>query len=1091
MKKILMVLMGLEIGGAETHVVELSLTLQKRGWEVLVASNGGVYEKTLEEHGIRHFSVPTHTRSPKMMRRAYVALEQIIRQEKPDIVHAHARIPAFLCGKLQKKLGFPFVTTAHGVFRINPMLRFLSNWGRQTLAVSEDIREYLIDQYDLPAGQIHVISNGIDTAAFSPEHSGKEARAEFQIPEDVPVVACVTRLQPNNSLAAELLLASAAALAEQNQGLRILLVGDGERLEPFKQQAAAINQKLGYPCVVMTGGRTDVARLVAACDVFVGVSRAALEAMSAGKPTVLCGNAGYGGIAREEAAAANLASNYCCRGNRMGTAVELTADIQTLLTMPKEQRIAIGMEDRGIVERDFSLNAMVRNCETVYQLVLQPKRRVVVSGYYGYENLGDETILSTICSRYREQYDLVVLSKQPHLTEKKFGVTAISRFHMIKVQRAIRGCDLLISGGGSLLQDRTSTRSLMYYLSVMHLAQRKKKPVVVYANGIGPVRGKRNRKLVVKVLQRASAITLRDEDSLQELRNMGLSRQDILVTADPVFSLEPVGTEAAKRLWAQAGIPAEAPVLGISLRAVSPSAAERLAELFDGICRDTGYIPVFLCMQPSSDFRGAKSVMELMNTKSYLLPDQLTAQEMMSALGNMKLVISMRLHTLIFAAAAGTPVMGFDYDPKVISMLRTLEMPSLGTVQDLNVSQGRQLVAEFVAREEDYRRSIKAAAQALREKEKENERVLTEQLPDGEAQSHGKKRVAIFQSDLHVGGIQKSLVNLMSQEMMDDYEVDVYLFDRKVFFDLSEIRPHIRTHYLKPFPYLFRLVPFALIMRFMPRFRFASDEPYDVAIDFSNYQQDCAFGALTVPAKKRVMWIHNDMEIKYREEWRYRVLWTFFHNKFHRFDEFVAVSDGIIQPFRNKTGLQEAKVTAIPNLINTTEIFEKCEMPIDFEVDPKKVNIASMGHLNHQKGYDIMLDQLKPVCQKRKDLAVYILGDGKEHAALVEQAKQNGLEDVVHFMGYQSNPYPYLNRLDAFYLESRYEGQGMVLWEAKALGLPLIFPKRLEKYNISLTGTDDIYGTLMHLQKTEKEKDDLHTYNEEIIRRLRRILDSE
>ena len=88
----------------------------------------------------------------------------------------------------------------------------------------------------------------------------------------------------------------------------------------------------------------------------------------------------------------------------------------------------------------------------------------------------------------------------------------------------------------------------------------------------------------------------------------------------------------------------------------------------------------------------------------------------------------MRLHTLIFAAAAGTPVMGFDYDPKVISMLRTLKMPSLGTVQDLNVSQGRQLVAEFVAREETYRRSIKAAAQALREKEKENERVLTEQF---------------------------------------------------------------------------------------------------------------------------------------------------------------------------------------------------------------------------------------------------------------------------------------------------------------------------------------------------------------------------
>ena len=88
----------------------------------------------------------------------------------------------------------------------------------------------------------------------------------------------------------------------------------------------------------------------------------------------------------------------------------------------------------------------------------------------------------------------------------------------------------------------------------------------------------------------------------------------------------------------------------------------------------------------------------------------------------------------------------------------------------------------------------------------------------------------------------------MSQEMMDNYEVDVYLFDQKVFFDMSEIRPHIRLHHLKPFPYLFRVVPFALIYHCMPRFHFASEKPYDVAIDFSNYQQDCAFGALTVPA---------------------------------------------------------------------------------------------------------------------------------------------------------------------------------------------------------------------------------------------------
>lgn len=109
-------------------------------------------------------------------------------------------------------------------------------------------------------------------------------------------------------------------------------------------------------------------------------------------------------------------------------------------------------------------------------------------------------------------------------------------------------------------------------------------------------------------------------------------------------------------------------------------------------------------------------------------------------------------------------------------------------------------------------------------------------------------------------------------------------------------------------------------------------------------------GALTVPARKRVMWIHNDMEIKYQEEFKYRILWAFFHSKFHRFTEYAAVSEGIIEPFRKKTGIRNARVTAIPNLINTAEIFEKCKIPIDFTVDPNKVNIASMGHPQSPEG---------------------------------------------------------------------------------------------------------------------------------------------
>ena len=179
-RKILMVLNRLEIGGAETHVVDLSSALQQMGWDVLVASGGGVYEETLRELGIRHYYVPADVRSMVRMREAGRALERIIRTEEPDVVHAHARIPAFLCGRLQKKMGFPLVTTAHWTFEVNSLLRAVSNWGQQTIAVSEDIREYLISNYPISAGRIHVIPNGINTRRFRGDNGGEAVRAELE-----------------------------------------------------------------------------------------------------------------------------------------------------------------------------------------------------------------------------------------------------------------------------------------------------------------------------------------------------------------------------------------------------------------------------------------------------------------------------------------------------------------------------------------------------------------------------------------------------------------------------------------------------------------------------------------------------------------------------------------------------------------------------------------------------------------------------------------------------------------------------------------------------------------------------------------------
>ena len=139
--KVLMTLMGLDIGGAETHVVELSKELKKQGYDIIVASNGGVYEQELAEAGIRHYTVPMNQRKVMKMLKSYMLLKKIIRKEKPDIVHSHARIPGFICGMLTKKLKFTFVTSPHWVLYTGMGLKYLTNWGQKVVAVSEDIKQ--------------------------------------------------------------------------------------------------------------------------------------------------------------------------------------------------------------------------------------------------------------------------------------------------------------------------------------------------------------------------------------------------------------------------------------------------------------------------------------------------------------------------------------------------------------------------------------------------------------------------------------------------------------------------------------------------------------------------------------------------------------------------------------------------------------------------------------------------------------------------------------------------------------------------------------------------------------------------------------
>ena len=348
------------------------------------------------------------------------------------------------------------------------------------------------------------------------------------------------------------------------------------------------------------------------------------------------------------------------------------------------------------------------------------------------------------------------------------------------------------------------------------------------------------------------------------------------------------------------------------------------------------------------------------------------------------------------------------------------------------------------------------------------------------------KQIAFFQSDLRVGGIQKSLVNILNEIDYSRCCVDVYLFDDQCFFDVPR-HENLNIHFLPPAPSFCRLLYFGLARAFLPDV--TGGKAYDVAVDFSSYRQECAVGAIKARAKKRVMWIHNDVEIKRRNEPKYRILWHFFKGKLRCYDAFAAVSPGIIEGFRRTTGISDKPIMAIPNHIDTGEIFRKVKAPVDFTVDPAKLNLCSVGRICHQKGYDLLMRDLAEVKKSRDDFHFYLIGDGPDRGALEAQIASLSLSEHVTLLGNQPNPFPYMDRMDGFVLTSRYEGQGMVIWEAKALGLPLYLSKNLEAYNPGVTGCEDVAAALKEARKpTQKVYDDLHDYNAAISASLRELL---
>ncbi len=716
--RVLMATMQLDIGGAETHIVELSKALKKRGVDVIVASNGGAYEKELSDSGIRHVKIPFHSKNPLCMKHAYGQLKDLIFENHIDVVHAHARIPAFLCALLHRRYHFRFVTTAHWVFSTRFPYNILTRWGDRSLAVSDDIKHYLMDHYGIPDETIRVTINGIDTEKFSADTDCSAVKKEFGLTDEKTRIVYCSRMDIDRSLAAHKLIAVSEDLAKEIENLEIVIVGGGNDYEAIKAEADAVNQKVGKRLIVTTGSRTDINQFAACADLFIGVSRAALEAMACEKPAIIAGNEGYIGIFDEDKLTASIDTNFCCRGCTETTAEQLKTDILAVLTATPEKQAELGRYARQTVKTHYSMETMADDAMKMYVSIIKnskinevspqeftdidaylttnPIRKpggkldVMISGYYGFHNSGDDSILKAMVdslSASRPDIRILALSNDPAETKAVYGIDAIHRFDILRILWNMRKTRLFISGGGSLIQDVTSDKSLAYYLAVIAAAKKMGAKVMLYANGIGPILHESNHSKIRRVLNNVDLITLREPSSLEELKRFGVTQPTMLVTADPAFHLVAANAEESAYLVSRTGLPKERRYCAIALRPwkkADKDMEQTVAMVADYIKTNYDMEVLFIPMQPVKDMPTAKAVLSHMKEKGYLLEEPATPSQLMGIVGGAEFILGMRLHILIYAAKMGTPVIGLTYDPKVEATMRYIGQEFIAPAENIN-----------------------------------------------------------------------------------------------------------------------------------------------------------------------------------------------------------------------------------------------------------------------------------------------------------------------------------------------------------------------------------------------------------------------
>ena len=733
--KVIHLISGGDSGGAKTHVLSLLQNLNKTITAQLVCFRDGPFAEEARQMGI-----PTMIFGGNNVFRTRRKLAAYIKEGGYELIHCHGSRANMIGAMLRRPTGLPVVTTVHSDYRLDYMGRPFSHLTFGTInalalrkldyriGVSDAMVDLLISR-GFPPDRFYAIYNGID---FTPPPPQGDRLAYLRglganVDGDSVVVGIAARLNPVKDMST--LIRGFAAGYAQCPRLRLVIAGEG----PEKDKLAALARELGVQEQVCFAGWISggMDPFYAALDIN------ALTSLSETFPYALTDGTRF-----------HLATVATAVG---GIPYLIDQDVNGYLFQPGDWQAlggylaALGNDDdlrhrlgEKLYEKAaarFSIQRTVSTQLQIYASILRRHQRpaaardgVVICGAYGRGNAGDDAILEAILQEMRSidpDMPITVLSKDPKSTRLTYRVRAVHRSNLLAWHTAMSSSRLYINGGGSLIQDVTSRRSLWFYLANIRAAKRAGCRVQMYGCGIGPVIRESHRRLTARIInQSVDAITLREPDSLEELRSIGVTTPEILLTADPALTLPRAPEDGTDSLLLRSGIPPHGNYLCFALRRWK--GFEEKAPLFRAAAeyayRTYGLTPVFLAAEKHQDPGAGQLAARGLTIPHYFLNDPGGAGTIIGTLSRMRAVVAMRLHALIFAAGQGTPLAGVVYDPKVSAFLRYIGQEQFVDLADLTEEALRSMIDQCMVQAE-HPEAQAAAVRRLQDMEHKNVEV--------------------------------------------------------------------------------------------------------------------------------------------------------------------------------------------------------------------------------------------------------------------------------------------------------------------------------------------------------------------------------